>query len=333
MVSLQNLPTLLALVLLLAQAKAQALAVGNLRPTTQAVMRLEGAMSQLRLSPNGKLLAFTDPDGRSLQILDLNTNDVIDVSPHRVGLAFFWSPDSIRLFFRELIRDQNAVTSELSAYDSLLNRRTVLEKLAGSSGFPTFNPFNNTVYLIHEKGIAQQRLEFPGERPSRWQKQKKPDAGNWIVSQSAVLWLDELGLSLKKIPDDASGLQSFSISPDGKRIAWATRAGKIYTANEGNEVNYVGEGQDPSWHPHKALLVYAATHRVGNRTIDTDLRIVNLKGEASELTFSPGLHERWPVWFDSKTLLFTASGTTDLFRLQFETVQAFAKPKTMPEAL
>lgn len=299
------------------------------QPIAQPIIRTEGGMQNLSLSPNHRFLAFTNAKGQSLRILDLGSQDVIEVTEHKTGPGFFWSPDGIRLFFRELIRDGAAASSDLSAYDTVLNQKLVLDHVSGSSGFPMLNPYDNTLTLLHEKGILQKRLEFPGERPAKWQKQKKTKTGSWVASQGGVLWLGELGLELKKMADDGSGLSSYALSPDGRRIAWATLAGKIYAAWEGEDVMLVGEGKDPSWHPYRTLLVYAASRKIGSLVYNYDLCVTDLRGITRWLTQTQDLAERWPVWLDAKTLLYTADGTTDLFKLDFQDAPPLAtnRPK------
>ncbi len=303
------------------------------RPQGLPVIRTEGGLHHMSLSPNHRLLAFTNAQGQSLRILDLTSQEVVEVTEHKTGPAFFWSPDGIRLFYRELIRDGQQVTSQLSAFDTKINQRAVLDSLAGSSGFPVLNPIDYTMSMMHERGILQKRLEFPGERKAQWQKQKKTNSGTWLASQSGALWLGELGLELKKMPDDHSGLSSFAISPDGTRITWATQAGKVYAAVDGGDVTYIGEGKDPSWHPYRTLLVYAASRKVGQRVYDYDLRFTNLTGQSRYLSQTQDLKERWPIWLDANTLLYTAENTTDLFKLDFHEIEPLARntiPKGQP---
>lgn len=306
---------------------------GPLTPAVEPVMRTEGGMNHLSLSPNKKLLAFTNDQGQSLRIMDLATQDVLEVTPHRVGSGFFWSPDGVRLFFRELIRDKNGVVSELSAFDTVLNQKSVLDTLQGSTGFPVLNPYDNTIFMMHEKGILQKRLEFPGERPAKWQKEKRSVIGNWVVSQQAVLWLGELGLELKKLADDGSGISSYSLSPDGRRMAWATKAGRVYAAHDGTDALFIGDGRDPAWHPFRTILVYAASRKVGTNVYDYDLRLHNLAGSSRSLTKTQDLKERWPIWLDATTLLYTAGNTTDLFRLNFPEVPSVARTSKAADKL
>lgn len=296
---------------------------------SQAVIRLEGPIVHPRINSKGTLMAFTDAAGRSLRILDLKTHEVVEVTKHRVGPAFFWSPDGVRLFYRELINKDQSIESVLQAFDAHLNRSSPLEVIAGSSGFPTFSPYHQTAYLLHEKGILAKRLDFPGLRLSSWQKKKPSYDGQWVATQSAILWLTDMGLTLTKMEDDASGIESFSISPDGKAIAWATEKGQVYVSRaEKPEAKLIDQGRDPSWHPYRTLLVYAAARRIGKNTYDTDLKLSDLENKPRYILTSPALAERWPLWIDADTILHTAEGTTDLLYLALKPQQPLAKAES-----
>ncbi len=298
---------------------------------SQAVVRLEGPIYNPKINSTGKLLAFTDSAGRSLRILDLSNHEVIEVSPHRIGPAFFWSPDGVRLFYRELVKQGKAIESLLQAYDSHLNKASLLETLEGSSGYLTYAPYQQTAYLLHEKGILAKHLDFPGLRPAHWQKKKQNYEGQWIATQQSILWLTDLGLTLKKMDDDGSGVASFSVSPDGHAIAWATTKGQIYASVAENLVPLlIDQGRDPSWHPYRTLLAYAGARRVGNRTYDYDLKVSDLHAPPRYLQTTPDRSERWPIWISPDVILHTAGDSTDLLKLSLQPPAPIAKIEVAP---
>lgn len=284
----------------------------------EPILRLEGPIAHPKLQAENKYLAFTDLDGHRLRILDLANHDVVEVSGDRVGAAYFWSPDGVRLLYRALFPKGQTVASELRAFDTKLNRSVALDHVPGMSGFPTFDPRELKIFLMHEKGILLKQLDFPGERPAAWRKAKKPYDGQWVATQGGMLWLSDRGLSMKKLSDDGSGIQSFHVSPDGQRVAWATQAGKIYTAVAPRaEAIYLEDGRDPSWHPLHPMLAYVAPRQVGGKVYDYDIKISDLKSPGRFVRTTADLAERWPLWFDADTLIFTADNTTDIFRLRF----------------
>jgi Tol biopolymer transport system component len=293
----------------------------------EAILRTEGPMVGIRLNKKHTQMAFTDQKGQSLRIMDLATQEITEVTPHRVGEAFFWSPDGNRLFYRELVRDKKEISSEIRAYDTYLSSNASIDSLSGSSGYLTLDPRDYTVYVMHEKGIMSKRLNFPGERFARWQKRAKVDQGRFVATQKSVLWLSDLGLTLNALPDDGSGVESFDISPDGKVIAWATQSAHIYMSNLGETPKLLGRGKDPRWHPQKSLLLFSGAREVGSKIYDYDVRITDTNGQGRFLTNSPEQAERWPQWWDNGTIIFTADKSTDLWKMTYQqdlakTVQA-----------
>ncbi len=309
----RGLPALLALTLWIGAAPG---AQGEPKP--EAVLRAEGSLSGMRLNKAQTMLAFTDHAGQSLRIMDLKTQEIVEVTPYTVGNAFFWSPDGNRLFYRALVRDSNAITSEFGAYDTKNNKDAILDTFNGSSGFLTFDPRDYSVLMMNEKGIVNRRLDFPGERFSRYQQRQKVNEGRFVVTQRAVLWLTDLGLTLSTLKDDDSGIESFDVSPDGRTIAWATNQDRIYISKLGEEPKVIGRGRDPRWHPYKALLLYSGARMVGSKAYDYDIRITDLEGRGRYLTHTPAEAERWPQWWGDSAVIYTKPGSTDLWRLPYK---------------
>ena len=296
----------------------------------EAMLRTEGPLVGIRLNKNLTQMAFTDQHGQSLRVMDLETQDIIEVTPHRVGEAFFWSPDGHRLFYRELIRDKQAITSEIKAYDTALNDSAPIDTIQGSSGYLTLDPRDYTVYMMHEKGILSRRLDFPGERFASWQKRAKVETGRFVATQKSVLWLSDLGLTLNTLIDDGSGVESFDISPDGKVIAWTTKDTNLYISSQGEAPKLLGRGRDPRWHPFKSLLLYSAARTLGIKAYDYDIRISDLNGQGRFLTNTPNQIERWPQWWADDSVLYTLEGSTDLWQLRYR--EDVAKTAPAPHA-
>ncbi len=284
----------------------------------EPVLRTEGPLVGMRLNNTNSLIAFTDQWGQSLRIMNLGTQEIIEVTPHRVGPAFFWSPDGKRLFYRELIQDKKMITSEIKAYDTFSEATASIDTIPGSSGYLTLDPRDYTIFLMHEKGIMSRRLEFPTERLARWQKRAKVELGRFVATQKSVLWVSDLGLTLDALPDDGSGVESFDISPDGKLIAWSTLGLNLYISARGEAPKLLGRGRDPRWHPSKTLLLYAAARMVGNKAYDFDIRVSDVQGHGRYLTNTPDQAERWPQWWDQGSIIYTAQNSTDLWKLIYE---------------
>lgn len=289
-------------------------------PVAEAILRTEGPLMDMRINSERSLMAYTDQRGQSLRIMNLETQDIYEVTPHRVGSAFFWSPDAKRIFYRELVREGQKATSTLKAYDTLLHKTVTLDSIEGSSGYLTLDPRDYTFYMMHEKGIMSRRLDFPGQRFARWQERAKKtiDGGRFIATQKSILWLSDLGLTMTTLKDDASGVEAFDISPDGSTIAWATQSTQIYISHLGETPKQLGPGRDPRWHESRSLLLYSGGRMVGDRVYDFDVRVSDTKGIGRFLTNTPGITERWPQWWTEGTLIFTTEGSTDLWRIPYK---------------
>jgi Tol biopolymer transport system component len=283
------------------------------------VLRLEGSLQYPSLSHQGRYLAFTNEAGSALRVLNLGSQDVVEVSTGKVGSSFFWAPDGARLFFRELVRDGTKLVSRIKVFDALSQKIDEVQSFEGSSGLLSFDPRSYKFYLIHEKGLYQQQLEYPTRSRPKWTQKATLNFVAWIGSQKAMLRLKDNGLTWETLPDDGSGLQSFAISPDGQTVVWATKEQRLFQAQAADEKpRYLGRGRDPSWHPYRALLVYASARMIGPRIYDYDLRLMDNKGEGRFLLQTATLSERWPIWFDADTLLYTADSATDLLRLSLQ---------------
>ena len=291
-----------------------------IKPAVSPYLRLEGQACRLSYAPKSQYLAFTDGDDRSLSFVSLTTRRVVLVTPHLVGPSFFWSPDGHRLFFRELVKSpMGALSTIVKVYDVALAKSVELSRLSGSSGFLTFDPRDLRFQLMTPTGILSRRIFFPDERLAHWQTAARTERGKWLATQRGLLWLSHGGLAMQRLKDDNSGLASFALSPDGQSAAWSTVAGHVYIADSTTAPRLVGWGRDPTWHPQRSLIVYAASHRVGTKVIDTDLRIVDLKGSGRYLTRTAQSSERWPVWIDKgKALLYTIDGSTDVRKVEFK---------------
>ncbi len=289
-----------------------------LQPRTAAWLRLDGAAHNIRLNSAGTMLAFTDERGHDLSILDLRSRLTYRVTRHYVGPAFFWGPDGWRIFYRELFRDKNSQTrSQIAAYDAGQHRSVSLESFASVTGFPTYDPRELRLLMLTDKGITSKRLFLPDERLARWQIAQRYDNGKWLVTDKAVLWLTDGGLTLRKVSDDKQEIVSFDVSPDGQSIAWATQNQDIMTSHAGGPVARIARGLDPRWHPERNILAFASARTVGNKISGYELAIADEQGSIRLLTRSEVTQERWPSWEPSgNALVYTVHNSTDLFRLE-----------------
>lgn len=291
----------------------------QLAPETKTWMILDTGLSHIVPNLDGRQIAFI-PEGRlGIRILSIKDGKIIEPSGRFVGPSFFWSPDGNRLFYRELSSDNGKTVSQIRAWDIVLNKNIEMDTFNGSSGLLTFDPRDNRMMLMHEKGIKTKKLLFPDNRLAFWQSSQRKDSGKWVMAQKGATFVSEGGFVMQKLKDDDSGIESFDISPDGSTAAWATRSGKIYTSLNGATAEFLDWGRDPQWHPEKNMLVYAGGRMVGNKASDFDIKIASPGTKGSFLTATQNTAERWPAWHpDGKSIFYTIDGSKELSVMKFD---------------
>lgn len=308
----------------------------GLKPHGAPYIRTNQTINQMKLSPKGRYLAYTDDTGLGLNVLDLTTNDIYRVTEAKVGLSFFWTPDGFRLFYRELIRpplkaprsdqerakadlDRDApIESQIRAFDCSVARNIEIDKIPRTTGYLTFDPRDLRFLLMSESGIHTKKIYIPNQRLALWQIAGRHERGKWLATQKGILWVTQGGLSMRRLEDDKTELASFDISPDGQSIAWGTQGDKIYVSREGAKPTFIGHGREPRWHPFRQLIVFAGARMVGDKPVNFDLKIADSRGQAKFLTATQYSSERSPQWQKSgEKLLYTVENTTDLYLMDF----------------
>lgn len=311
---------LLGAAMLAVPCHAATRSAGPLQAITAPYLRLTEGPQHLRLDPKGRFLAYVKGNGLGLQVIDLTTKAIFDVTQAQVGNSFFWSPDGYRLFYREMMKDKSGkVVSELKVYDCALARNHTFDRWNYATGTLTFDPRDLRMHAMSPKGIKTKRIFFPDERLAKWQISQRNESGKWLATQQAMLWVTQGGFAMRKLEDDNSGISSFDISPDGQSIAWATNKSKIFVSTKGKKSIFIGHGLDPQWHPDKTLILYAGARMVGNQPVNYDIRISDTKSAGRWVTSTQISNERWPQWhIKSDKIIYTLDKTTDIYALDFK---------------
>jgi len=313
------LATVLSTISLAAVHSTPVVNLSDKTPNTKQWLRLDTGLTHITPNVNGKYVAFV-PEGKlGIRILNVGNGNVLEPSGHYIGPSFFWSPDGVRLFYRELLTKQGKTKSRVRAWDVVQNKNIEIESFDGSSGLLSFDPRDNRMFLMHSKGIKSKKLVFPDNRLAFWQSAQRKDTGKWVMAQKGATFVTDAGFAMQKLADDNSGIESFDISPDGSMAAWATRSGKIFLSKNGDTPEFLDFGRDPKWHPEKPLVVFAGGRMVGNKAADYDIKIASPGSRASFLTATQDSEERWPAWTpDGKNIYFTIHGSQELRIMGFE---------------
>lgn len=279
----------------------------------EVVARGPDQFDRLLIDPQGKYAAYVGKDGIGLYVLDLKSRDIHLAAKGQVSNSFFWAPDHTRLFYRELVQ-QDELVSRIGAFDAYLKKSVTLETLTKQSGPLTLDPRDYRMQFLTPDGLKTRRLDLPDARFAKWQIKNLKSGGKWLATQKSILWLTMGGTVMTPLKDDGSGIDSFAIAPDGQHIAWATKNGFVYTSYLGRSPQKIGRGADPQWHPKKPNLIYASAQEVGDTIVSYDIRISDGVSRGRLLTRTQFSNERWPQWLpDGRRIAFTIQNTTDLY--------------------
>jgi hypothetical protein len=280
----------------------------------QIFARTDYSIGQMIMSSDGKRIAFEPDSLPGLYVLDLKTSDIYCVTKNNVSGSFLWSPDRQRLFYRELTQQNGVITSAVKAWDHQLKNSQEIDVIPGSSGFLTLDPRDQRLMLLHEKGVMIKKLMFRQEKLAFWQSQQRSDKGKFVAAANGMTFFTQQGFAAKKLVDDASGVQSFDISPKGNMVAWSTKSNRIYVSVEGEDPKFIDFGRDPKWHPSRDVVVYAGAHMIGTKPSSYDIKVASLHGATSSLTQTQNRDETSPLWTPlGDKILYAVKGSTDIF--------------------
>lgn len=280
-------------------------------------LRADSGLSYLRRNSDMSYIAYVPTGGTGVRVVETRTGDVYEATKNPTGGSYFWSPDRARLFFRELSQTNGKPRTVVKAWDTVLKKSIEVESVDGSSGYLSFDPRDQRMMLMHDKGIMTKRLVFPDERLAYWQSAQRTDKGKWVAAAGGMTYITQQGFAMEKLSDDGSGIESFDISPQGNLAVWSTKKGKIFASRVGEAAKFIDYGRDPQWHPELDLIVFAGGRMVGNKVSSYDIKIGQLDGPSSFVTATQARDERWPMWSPKgDTIIYTVAGTTDLLTMK-----------------
>jgi Tol biopolymer transport system component len=282
-------------------------------------IRVGSTLNHIKADPKkGRYIAYTDEKAGALYILDLKSKRTINVSDKAVDGSFVWSPDGVRLIYREQEKLKNTVKGSLMVFDMFLNKKIKLDDIDSQSGYISFDPRDYKLLLMHEEGVIQKSIKLPDSRLAKWQMRKSSKTGRWVASPGGVVFLSPSGKEMKKLKDDNSGVDSFAISPDGSKIAWATKKAAIFVAHDGQDSSFLDYGKDPKWDSSSSRVVYSGAHLIGQKVSGFDLKISDLNKNRKWLTHTSLSNERWPEILPNGSIIYTKASTTDLYTTEIK---------------
>ncbi|MFK7873311.1 MAG: hypothetical protein AB8C84_09105 [Oligoflexales bacterium] len=289
-------------------------------------LRLPVEPSRLLLAPGGRYLAFVEGESsQKLKILNLENRKIWSVAPLGKSPSLLWSPDGYRMFYRTLRRQGKSVSSHLQAWDGVLHKSVDLESFPHKTGHLSFDPATWKIYLPFLNGVHSRQLKIKGLAPGM-DKFK----GSYVVTPKGVLWVN--AAQRTKYLNEKKGktrlIQSFDVCPQGRCIVWSTHAEEIYLSQDGGDPKQIGWGADPKWSPDGRFIAFSGSRRIGMKTYQYDLRVVDLKGQGTWLTKTSDANERWPQWESHTSLIHAVEKSTDIYRFGLPVSRFFSRVRS-----
>lgn len=283
----------------------------------QAWIRLNEPAHFIKVDPKkGRYVAFSGQGSNGLFVLDLKTKLTTTISSKPVQGSFVWSPDGIRIIYRDQVSTGKDIEGRMMAYDLIQSKNHVLDELSSQSGFITFDPRDYKLLLMHDQGVLRKSLKLPNSRLAKWQLKSKSKDGFWIANPGGIVFISASGRKMTTLQDDGSGIESFDIAKDGTKIVWATKNSKMYWAKDGNKAQFIDNGKDPKWDAASTRIVYSGARLIGKKTSGYDLKITDLSGNEKWLTQTFQSDERWPDILPNGSIIYTKDKSTDLYALK-----------------
>lgn len=294
--------------------------------SSQVLLRLPEKVHHLKQDPFfGTRIVMVEERTGALKSLHLPSKRLTTISPGGVGAAFFWVSDGVRLIYRKQVLRKNRIYGDLRVFDHHLKKSFSLETIQGFSGYPSFDPREGRILLIHARGMIQKRVRLPRSRLAKWQMKREEKYGSFAVTPQGMMYISPSSKSMQRLRDDGSGIQSYDISRNGRQVVWSTIRGGVYRGEDRWSTHaptsmFVGYGKDVSWMHDDKNIVLSGARVVGDRAGGYDLRMISPSGEGVWLTQTFASHERWPLSLPTGSIIYTVENTTDLFAIPAKNV-------------
>lgn len=284
----------------------------------QILLRYYNEPENISLSPNGEYIAHVeqDPQGqKSLVVTSLREKKETRVDRIDHGLHYFWAPHGFRLMYKKTSWDQGKAHSYIYGYDVKLKKIIKVSEIPVLSGYISISPFDFVMRILNEDlNIINIKLNYPGSRLAKWQENKKLGNYQYLFTRNKVLRMSTYLSSLKELKSDSSPISSYSVSPDGTQVVWATEKNNIYMVNSDEKVKFVDRGRHPVWHPKSKSILYAGGRVLGYTVVRYDLKIMDRFGRKIWLTQTQSSDEKWPTWSKkANAIIYSIDRTTDLY--------------------
>lgn len=293
-----------------AQTESMALVQGN----------AENPFMNPVFSPNGKMIAFTGINYQGIWILNLETNNVKQISDEvSAGFGFKWSPDSKYILSRvalyEGMNRLNAVKLfgvETGESKLLTEYRTKMPSL------PDWAATSEMVFINNDMEV-----EFFTTGIEVTESQSGSNKNNISFIRNNKVGLMDLNTNEIKILDPVNGSKylNLSLSPDNQKIVFEVYGGNLFVMNvDGTSLTDLGKGYRAKWSPDSEYIICQVSTDDGHTFLTSDIYKIKIDGsEKINLTVSDNRLEMNPCFSpDGKQVVFDAFDDGSIYLMNLE---------------
>lgn len=251
---------------------------------------IKGYFTNPVVSPNGKFTLLTNEHCKGVFLLNLNTNELIQISDKEgSGYGYCWNKDSETFYFKQKNKDDFFVNSK--TYSFCINTKEIVELSEINHNYlPSFNGSieNNDSQIV----------VYTNARTLKIHAKDLVSGKDWIVTE------------------DEGQFYNAVLSHDSKKIA-VHKGADIYVYDIKGQTNgiKIGTGIATSWSPNDSFIIGFLDESLDGHTIDNS-NIYSYNPEKyspKKITNTEVFSEMFPSFIDENTILFSDDKTGRIF--------------------
>src|SRR5574341_1761254 len=306
--------------ILLILAGAASVAGAGWKAVQKPVKLIGGADRQFmqpRWSPDGALIAFTEPGYRGLWVMNADGSSMRQITDEAAaGFGFEWGSLFKVIISRVAKFEKKYRYNAVKLFDLEKNEaRLLTDYRTMMPGIPHWADDDQKVYIynrakleVFDSGLsASAAAKTAANKQIQFLKEDKIAIGNIAAGEYRVF-------------DPVAGAQYLNLtpSPDKIKVAFEVMGGNMYVMNaDGTGLVDLGNGHRPQWAPDSKYLAYMITKDDGHQILAADLCVIRSDGqEKTQLTTTSDKREMNPSWSADNKIAFDVMDEGAVYVLQ-----------------
>ncbi|MBN2092348.1 PD40 domain-containing protein [candidate division KSB1 bacterium] len=272
-------------------------------------------------SPDGKFIAMTGENYRGIWIMDFNGIIFQQLSDdERVGYRFCWSNDSREIACRLIKSTPHQRLKAIKIFDIQTGLNRLVTDFRSGTGFPAWIDNDQKICFMDNEKLRIVNTERNSK--NFLQKDSKMTEDVILLETNGRLLLFASHKEIQTIVvNPESRLLNAQLSPNKQKLTFEMANARIYVMNlDGTEMIDLGPGSHPKWAPDGENIVYYISKDDGERIIESDLFMTDIRGEQKyQLTQTDDRIEMHPNWSpDGNKIIFDEYETGIIYLIELE---------------